>query len=71
VVDDRTQEAALQPVRAGVVVFNLVDKRIVQIQNTYSEIRRRGRVRVQDATTPAPRVHAYELPPDWALVPAR
>src|SRR5690349_17660267 len=33
VVDDRTQEAALQPVRAGVVVFNLVEKRIVQIQN--------------------------------------
>jgi len=71
VVDDRTQEVALQPVRAGVVIFNLVEKRIVQIHNTYSEIRRKGRIRVLDASTPAPRVHSYELPPDWALVPAR
>jgi hypothetical protein len=71
VVDDRTREAALQPVRAGVVLFNLVEKRIVQIHNTYNEIRRKGRIRVLDAATRQPRVHSYELPADWALVPGR
>jgi hypothetical protein len=69
VVEDRTQEAALTPVKAGVVVFNLVDRRIVQIQNTYSEIRRRGRVRIMEDGRPTNRVRRYELPPDWSLVP--
>ena len=71
IVDDRTRDASLQPVRAGVVIFNLAEKRIVQIQNTYSEIRRKGRLRVRDASSGSPRVHAYELPADWALVPQR
>ena len=71
VVDPRTEELSLTPVRAGVVVFNLVAKRIVQIQNTYAEIRRRGRVRVMRNNQPTDRVHRYELPPDWSLVPSR
>src|SRR3569833_1016140 len=45
VIDPRTEELSLSPVRAGVVVFNLLSKRIVQIQNTYAEIRRKGRIR--------------------------
>ncbi len=46
VVDDRTRQASLQGVKAGVVVFNLRSRRIVQIQNTYSEIRKMvGKVR--------------------------
>jgi hypothetical protein len=69
VLDERTQEAALSPVKAGVVVFNLVDKRIVQIQNTYNEIRRRGRVRVMEDGRPTNRIRRYELPPEWSLVP--
>jgi hypothetical protein len=69
VLEERTQEASLSPVKAGVVVFNLVDKRIVQIQNTYSEIRRRGRVRIVEDGRPTNRVRRYELPPDWSLVP--
>ena len=32
VVDPRTEEISLSPVRAGVVVFNLLAKRIVQLQ---------------------------------------
>ena len=69
VYDERTQEASLTPVKAGVVVFNLLDKRIVQIQNTYSEIRRRGRVRIMEDGRLTNRVRKYELPPDWSLVP--
>ncbi len=71
VVDARTEEASLSPVRAGVVVFNLVAKRIVQIQNTYAEIRRKGRLRVVRNNQPTDRVQRYELPPDWSLVPSR
>ncbi len=71
VVDPRTQETALHPVRAGVVVFNLAEKRIVQIYNTYNEIQRRGRIKVADGTAGAPRIQAYELPADWTLVPGR
>ena len=71
VVDPRTEEISLSPVRAGVVVFNLLAKRIVQLQNTYSEIRRKGRVRVLRNNQPTDRVHRYELPADWSLVPSR
>lgn len=71
VVDERTRDASLQSVRAGVVVFNLIQKRIVQIQNTYNEIQRKGRVQVQDASAGTRRVQKYELPANWTLVPGR
>jgi hypothetical protein len=69
VLDPRTEEVSLRPVRAGVVVFNLVAKRIVQIHNSYAEVRRRGRVRLVRNNQPTNRVHRYELPADWSLVP--
>jgi hypothetical protein len=72
VIDSRTEDLSLTPVRAGVVVFNLLAKRIVQIQNTYAEIRRRGRVRVlKNNNRLTESVHRYELPADWSLVPQR
>ncbi len=69
VVDDRTREASLTPVRAGVILFNLPARRIVQIQNTYREIRRKGRIRVSKGTSSFTEIHRYELPPEWTLVP--
>ena len=38
VVDEVTREASLRPTRTGVIVFNLAERRIVQIQNNYAEI---------------------------------
>jgi hypothetical protein len=38
VVDEATREASLQATRTGVIVFNLNERRIVQIQNSYAEI---------------------------------
>lgn len=35
VVDDVTREASLRPTRTGVIVFNLVERRIVQMHNSY------------------------------------
>jgi hypothetical protein len=69
VVDSRTREASLTPVHAGVVVFNLRAKRIVQIQNSYAEIQRRGRSRAVKPASPERRLIKYELPRYWALVP--
>jgi hypothetical protein len=70
VLDDRTRQASLQPARAGVIVFNLISKRIVQIHNTYTEIKRSGKIRLARSEGAPPRVHRYELPPDWSLVPS-
>lgn len=69
IVDDLTREASLRPVKAGAVIFNLSEKRIVQIVNTYREIRRQGRGRVFDGTTHTEDVYSYRLPEEWALVP--
>jgi hypothetical protein len=71
ILDETTRDASLRAVRAGVVLFNLREKRIVQLQNTYSEIKRKGRIREVRSPAAPGRVHRYELPPDWALVPSR
>ena len=68
IVDDLTREASLRPVKAGAVIFNLKAKRIVQMVNSYQEIRRSGRGRVFDG--PPHRRHLpLQLPEEWALVP--
>jgi len=69
VVDDRTQEMSLRPVKAGAVVFNLRAKRIIQIQNSYREIERRGASKVYDGTRMTAAVFSYRLPDEWTLVP--
>jgi hypothetical protein len=69
VVDERTREASLSPVKAGAVVFNLRAKRIIQIENTYQEITRRGAGRVFDGRVMTGRVFSYQLPNEWTLVP--
>jgi len=71
VLDDRTREISLSPVWAGAVVFNLKSKRIVQIQNTYTDIKRKGRLRVLEGASPSNRIHRYELGPEWTVVPER
>jgi hypothetical protein len=60
---------SLRPVKAGAVVFNLRAKRIIQIQNSYREIRRRDASRVYDGTRMTNAVFSYQLPDEWALVP--
>ncbi len=60
---------ALEPARSGVVVFNLDAKRIVQVQNTYAELRRADRGRMRRNGRPVQVYYHYELPEDWAIVP--
>jgi hypothetical protein len=69
VVDDVTREASLRPVKAGAVVINLIDRRIIQLQNGYQEITRNGRGRVFDGERMTESTFTYRLPKAWALVP--
>ncbi|MDO8616984.1 MAG: hypothetical protein Q7T33_14845 [Dehalococcoidia bacterium] len=69
IVDDLTREASLRPVKAGAVIFNLRAKRIIQMVNSYREIRRTGRGRIFDGSGPTGAVFSYRLPQEWALVP--
>jgi len=39
VVDERTRQASLDPVKAGAIIFNLPKRRIVQLVNSYAEIK--------------------------------
>lgn len=69
VVDDITREYSLQPVKAGVVLFNLPARRIVQIHNTYEDVERSGRGQVHDERGPTKRLFYYRLPKSWTVVP--
>lgn len=69
VVDEATRRVSVEPIKAGVIVFNLVRKRIIQIQNAYIEIARIGQGQVYDRTGPTSRTFRYQLRSDWSLVP--
>jgi hypothetical protein len=69
IVDDVTREASLRPVGAGAVLFNLPERRVVQLVNTYRQVRRQGRARVFDGDSWTPEMFPYRLPSDWAIVP--
>lgn len=69
VIDERTREESLRPVKAGAIIFNLIDRRIIQIQNTYCAIHRNGRGRVFDGQRLTNRTFVYRLPRQWSLVP--
>lgn len=69
VLDDLTREASLQPVRSGLVIFNLHDRRIVQVQNSYREVARSGAVQVHDGRRWTRLARRYEVPATWQIVP--
>lgn len=69
VVDDVTQEASLEPVQAGLVIFNVRDRRIVQVHNTYADVKRQDRGRIHEGGAPTTRLYHYKLPMDWQIVP--
>ena len=69
VLDAVTRQASLDSVRAGIVLFNLIDKRIVQIENTYEPLSRQGEVNYHNGKFLSIRQLAYRLPPHWSIVP--
>lgn len=69
VVDEKTRHASLESVEAGLVLFNLKERRIVQVHNTYDNIRRQDRGRIHKGGVPTRQLYKYELPLDWQIVP--
>ena len=69
VVDEVTREASLRPVEAGAFVINLIDKRIITLQNRYQKMARSGRGEVFDGERMTGDTFVYRLPKAWALVP--
>lgn len=72
IVDERTRQASLQPVKAGLVIFNLTDRRIIQMQNSAGaerDVERSGVAQHHNGRTWTARVHSYELPEGWRIVP--
>ncbi|HEV2460911.1 MAG TPA: hypothetical protein VGS80_21375 [Ktedonobacterales bacterium] len=69
VLDDETRQASLMPVRAGVILFNLPSKRIVQIANTDEVLIRSGKVNYHNGQFLSRREFEYELPAEWSIVP--
>jgi hypothetical protein len=69
IVDEVTRQASLEPTGAGAVLFNLQERRVVQLLNSYREVRREGRAHVFDGDAWTTDIFPYRLPADWALVP--
>ncbi len=69
VVDEVTRQASLESVQAGLVIFNIRDRRIVQVVNTYADVRRQDRGRIHKDGEPTRQLYQYRLPMDWQIVP--
>lgn len=69
VVDAVTRARSMQPARLGLVVVNLRERRIIQIQNSYAELDRKGRGRIRAQGAPTRTMFHYELPETWSIVP--
>jgi len=69
VIDPSTRRRSLIPSRLGLVVFNLKEQRIIQIHNSYDDLRRKDRGRIRVNGEPTNMLFHYELPPTWSLLP--
>lgn len=69
VVDPMTRALSTKALRLGVVLFNLGERRIVQVQNSFGGLRRQDRGRIRRHGKPAGRFYVYRLPEEWSIVP--
>jgi hypothetical protein len=67
--DAETRRASLEPGKLGLVIFNLKEQRIIQVQNSYSDLQRQGRGRIRLNGRPTPTLYHYKLPENWAILP--
>lgn len=69
IVDELTRRASQAPVHSGLILYNLLARRIVQVQNSYCGLERRDRGRIRASGRPTRHLYRYELPTEWRLVP--
>ncbi len=68
VLDEVTRVESNRPTRTGFVIFNLIEKRIVQGQNLFPNIAR-GEAHIHNGRNYSRRTISYELPRTWTVVP--
>ena len=68
-LDDETRLVSMEPDGAGLVIFNLPQRRIVQVQNSYANLRRQDRGRIRRAGRPTGALYRYRLPDEWRILP--
>jgi hypothetical protein len=69
VVDDITRQRSLQPTHTGLILFNLKDRRIVQMLNHFYAVERSGEVHLHNGERYSRRTVSYQLPDSWSIVP--
>lgn len=69
VVDDVTRQRSLEPTRTGLIIFNLKDRRIVQVMNQFYAVERSGEVHLHNGARYSRRTVSYDLPESWSIVP--
>ena len=69
VLDAITEEASTEPVGAGLVIFNVPARRIIQVQNAYASVERQGRGRIRENGEPTRKLYRYALPKEWRVLP--
>lgn len=69
VFNQQLRNLSLTSGRLGVVLFNLPERRIVQIENSYGELLRKDRGRIRVDGKPVSRYYHYALPESWTLLP--
>lgn len=68
-IDPRLREASLAQLPLGLVIVNLIERRIVQVENRHGIILRKDRGRLRREGRTITQLYAYSLPDDWSLVP--
>lgn len=69
VVSPELRDASVRPASLGVIIFNLIERRIVQVQNRYGPLQRSDRGRIRVDGKPTRRFYRYDLPGSWRIVP--
>lgn len=69
VVDGVTRQRSLQPTKTGLILFNLKDRRIVELLNHFYSVERTGEVHLHDGLRYSKQTVNYSLPGSWSIVP--
>lgn len=69
VIDGMTRHLSTQAARSGLILFNLNQKRIIQVQNSYDELRGEDRGRIRAGGRPTSSFFFYRLPESWRILP--
>lgn len=69
VIDAETRRQSMRISSLGLFVVNLRERRIVQVDNRSTDLKKAGRGRVRRNGKPTRMLFRYSLSPDWSLVP--